>query len=241
VPDAKPTSPPIFTYIDARIPMRCYEHVAALQRSNGAAARGAGFLGEGLHQGQRCCYLAPAALHPGMRSRLRELGLEVDRQVKKQALLFPPPVMEADDLLDWMKAFFAAAEAAHVPAVRWLEDGIWTPPARIPVPLFFEFHSHLNYLVKQYPSVALCQYDTDLLDLPHLFSAIAVHRHLLVQGTLVRDNPFYIPAEKFLTLSTEEREHDLRGAFREVGFDLERLFSTLAGYGRLQQPESPGP
>ena len=115
-----------------------------------------------------------------------------------------------------------------------------TKPADISVPQFFELHSHLNYLVKQYPSVALCHYDTEHLEIPHLFSAIAVHRHLLVEGTLVRDNPFYIPAEKFVAMSPEDRERDLRDVFREVGFDLEKLLSTLAGYGQLQRPGPPG-
>jgi hypothetical protein len=87
--------------------------------------------------------------------------------------------------------------------------------------------------------VALCHYDTEHLEIPHLFSAIAIHRHLLVEGTLVRDHPFYIPAEKFLTMSPEDRERDLRDVFREVGFDLEKLLSTLAGYGQLQRPTTP--
>jgi len=76
------------------------------------------------------------------------------------------------------------------------------------------------------------------LEIPHLFSAIAVHRHLLVEGTLVRDNPFYIPAEKFLSMNLEDRDHDLREVFREVGFNVERLLSTLAGYGHLQRPSA---
>jgi hypothetical protein len=74
------------------------------------------------------------------------------------------------------------------------------------------------------------------MEVPQVFSAIAVHRHLLVEGTLVRDNPFYIPAEKFLAMNPEDRERDLRDVFREVGFNLEKLFSILAGYGQLQGP-----
>ena len=238
--DQSPTSPPIFTYIDARIPVRCYEHLAVVHRGGVSAVRGAEFMSEGLHRGQRCCYLAPAALHPGMLTRLRELGVNVERHLDDQTLQFLPQVPDAGDLLDWAKRFFAEAETAHAPAIRWLEEGVGAKPAGISMPQFFELHSRLNYLVKQYPSVALCQYDTEHLEIPHLFSAIAVHRHLLVEGTLVRDNPFYIPAEKFLAMSPEDRERDLRDVFREVGFDLEKLFSTLAGYGQLQRPAPPG-
>ena len=238
--DQLPTSPLVFTYIDVRIPVHCYEHMAIIRHGGASASPGAEFMSEGLRLGHRCCCLTSAALHPGMVTRLRELGVDVEQHLDDQTLQFPPQAPDADDLLDWAKTFFAEAETAHAPAVRWLEEGVWAKPAGISVRQFFELHTRLNYLVKQYPSVALCQYDTEHLEVPHLFSAIAVHRHLLVEGTLVRDNPFYIPAEKFLAMSPEDRERDLRDVFREVGFDLEKLLSTLAGYGQLQRPAQLG-
>ena len=231
-----PTSPHIFTYLDARIPVRCHEHMAIVHRRGASAARGTEFVSEGLRLGHRCCCLAPAPRRAGLLTRLRELGVELQRHLDDKTLQFPPEAPDADDLLDWAKRFFAEAETAHAPAVRWLEEGVGAKPAGISVPQLFELHARLNYLVKQYPSVALCQYDIEHLEIPHLFSAIAVHRHLLVEGTLVRDNPFYIPAEKFLAMSPENRERDLRDVFREVGFDLGKLLSTLAGYGKLQRP-----
>ena len=89
-------------------------------------------------------------------------------------------------------------------------------------------------MVKHYRSVVLCQYDVKLLKIQHVFAVIAVHRHLLVEGALVRDNPFYIPAEKYLAMSTEERGRDLRDVYHAVGFDVKKLLTTLAGYGQLQ-------
>ncbi len=239
MPDQRPTSPRIFTYLDARIPVCCYEHLAVVHRDGASAARGAEFLREGLRLGHRCCYLAPSALQSDMRTRLRQLGLDVERHRNNQTLQFPPPALNAGDLLNGAKRFFADAEDAHAPAVRWLEEGVGVKPAGISVPQFFELHARLNNLVKHYPSVALCQYHIEHLEVPHLFSAIAVHRHLLVKGVLVRDNPFYIPAEKFVAMSPEDRERGLRDVFREVGFDLEKLLSTLAGYGQLQRPGPP--
>jgi len=241
LPDPLPKPPPIFTYLDARVPVRCYEHMAIVHRGSATAARGAEFVSEGLDRGHRCCCLAPADRRPIMLARLREMGVDVERHLAGQMLQFPPQTPDAGDFLRWAKRFFAEAETAHAPAIRWLEEGAWAKPAGISVTQLFELHARLNYLVKQYPSVALCQYDIEQLEVPHLFSAIAVHRHLLVEGTLVRDNPFYIPAEKFLAMSPEDRERDLRDVFREVGFDLGKLFATLAGYGQLQRPAPPGP
>ena len=220
--------------------MRCNEHLAILQSGGGAAAQGAEFLSEGLRRGHLCCCVAPAALRPDMLTRLRQCGVEVERHLHNQTLQFPMAAQDRGELLEWAKRFFAEAETARAPAVRWLEEGVWAKPADASVPQFFELHSRLNYLVKQYPSVALCRYDPDEVEIPHLFSAIAVHRHLLVEGTMVRDNPFYIPAERFVAMSPEDREADLRNVFREVGFDLGKLLSTLAGYGQLQRPAPPG-
>ena len=238
--ESLPTSPRIFTYLDGQIPLHCHEHVAIVHRGSASAAWGAEFVSEGLRRGHRCCYMASASLHSGMRTRLRELGVDVERYLGDQTLQFPPQAPDADDLLDGAKGFFAEAETAHAPALRWLEEGVGAKPAGISVSRFFELHARLNYLVKYYPSVALCQYDVEQLEPPHLFSAITVHRHLLVEGTLVRDNPFYIPAEKFIAMSPEDRERDLRDVFREVGFNLEKLLSTLAGYGQLQRPAAAG-
>jgi hypothetical protein len=239
--DQPPASGRIFTYLGARIPVRCNEHIAIVQQGDSAEAWGMDFLSEGLRMGHRCCCVAPAASRFGMLTRLREFGTEVERHLCDETLQFPMAAQGAGELLDWAKRFFAEAETARAPGVRWLEEGVWAKPTDISVPQFFELHSRLNYLVKQYPSVALCRYDTEQLEIPHLFSAIAVHRHLLVEGTLVRDNPFYIPAEKFLAMSPEDRERDLRDVFREVGFDLAKLLSTLAGYGQLQAPAPPEP
>ncbi len=231
-----PTSPQIFTYLDGRIPVRCHDHVAVVHRGRDSATRGTEFLREGLSRGDWCCCRAPSDSRASVTARLRESGIDVKQLQERRLLQLPPEPLSTGDWLKEAKRFFAQAEAARAPGVRWLEEGIWGRTGRESKLRFFELHSQLNYLVKQYPSVALCFYDTEHLETPELFSAIAVHRHLLVDDTLVRDNPFYIPAEKYLALNPEERGSDLREIYREVGFDLERLLATLAGYGRLQKP-----
>ena len=240
--DQPPTTPPVFAYLDANTPLLCHEHVALLDRGVFGMVRGADFLSQGLRLGEWCCYLAPAGRQGEMLNRLCELGRDAEGYLADQTLQFPGESLRLDALQDWAEGFFAHAERARAPGVRWLHDGTWLGPLNIPAEQFLEFHAHLNYLVKHYPSVALCQYyDVEHLELPHLFSAIAVHRHLLVEGSLVRDNPFYIPAEKFLSMNPEHRDHDLREVFQDVGSDVKTLLSALAGYGRLQKPAKPGP
>ena len=234
-------TPPVFAYLDTGTPLLSHEHLAILHHGALSATCTAGFVSEGLRRGNWCCYLAPPGRREQTLSRLRELGVDVEPRLRDRTLQFPRESLDTDGLRDWARALFVDAEAAHAPGVLWLEEDIWPAAGGIPVEQFFEFHARLNYLVKHYPSVALCQYDVERLELSHLFSAIAVHRHLLVEGTLVRDNPFYLPAEKFLAMNPEHRQHDLCEFFQNVGFDVKSLLSTLAGYGQLQEPPLPGP
>jgi hypothetical protein len=227
---------PLFTYLHGRIPIHRHEHVAILYRDRAEAFSVASFLAEGLQRNDLCVYLAPEDYQAEMLTRLRSLPVEVDRHTRDGSFRLHHGLDTLQSLQEWTKAVFTDAERAAAPSLRWLEEGLW--PARVGFPMtqFFEFHALLNYQVKHYPSVALCQYDLEQIAIHDLFTAIAVHRHLLVEGTLVRDNPFYIPAEKFLPLTPEERERDLLRLFRDVKFDVMRLLVALTGYAQLQQP-----
>ena len=224
-----------FTYFYGRIPLHLHEHVAVLYRTREEAFCAASFLAEGLKHNNLCVYLPPDDYQVEMLSRLRALPLEVDRHTREGSLRVHRGLDTLQLLQKWTQAIFDDAERAAVPSLRWLEEGLWPAPLGFPMPHFFEFHALLNYQVKHYPSVALCQYDLERIETPHLLTAIAVHRHLVVEGALVRDNPFYVPAEKFLPMSPAERERDLLRLFREVQFDVSKLLSALAGYAQVQQ------
>jgi hypothetical protein len=219
--------------------MAPHEHVAVLYRGRAAALALAPFLGEGLERRDVCLYLAPRNLHTEMLESLRALGVGTEAYFAKSALRFNEGLGDFREVCKLAEEVFHDAERQGAPGVRWLEEGSWPRAVEFPMQQFFDFHAALNYQVKHYPSVALCQYDLDDIEPQHLLSAIAVHRHLILEGTLVRDNPFYIPAEKFIPLPPAERQRDLLQVFREVGFDMEKLLAALAGYGHMHAGEPP--
>ena len=229
----------LFTHLEGGIPLLRHEHVAVLYRGRENAFRHAQFLSKGIDHGDVCVYLAPPDLHAEM---LRWVGGSNSRAatIESPCLRMHGGPQDFAALQEICRRAFDDAERTGAPAVRWLEDGLWPEAAEFPMPYFFEFHALLNYQVKHYPSAAVCQYDLDRFNSQHLFQAIAVHRHLVVKGELIRDNPFYIPAEKFIPLSAADRERGLVQLYREVGFDLTRLLSTLTGYGRVGgSPKAP--
>jgi len=215
-------------------PLRRHEHVAIFYRGREAAFNAMPFLAEGLRGKDLCVYLAPDDQQAEMLRRLRELSLDVDRHVGDGSFRLHHGLDSLQSLQEWTRAIFGEAERAAATSLRWLEDGLWPAPLGFPMHHFFEFHALLNYQVKQYPSFALCQYDLEKTSPHHLLNAIAVHRHLWVEGALVRDNPFYVPAEKFLPSSPAERKRGLRKLFQDVNFDVGRLLAALVGYARIR-------
>ena len=226
--------PPLFTHLDGGIPILRHEHVAVLYRGRSSAFRHAEFLSEGIERGDVCVYLAPPDYHAEMLAKVRNLNPHAHGSDVAGRLRMHQGATDFDSLRELCQQTFDQAERAGAPAVRWLEDGLWPAAAEFPMPHFFEFHALLNYQVKHYPSAALCHYDLECFSTQHLFQAIAVHRHLIVEGALVRDNPFYIPAEKFIPLAPDDRERDLTRLFREVEFEMPKLLAALAAYGRLR-------
>ena len=216
------------------ISLNRHEHVAVLYRGRAQAFGAVSFLAEGLKGNDLCVYLAPDDYQVEMLSRLRALPVEVDRRIEEGSFRLHHGLDTFQSLREWTQAVFTDAERASAPLLRWLEEGLWPASLGFPMPHFFEFHALLNFQVKHCPSLALCQYDLDQIETHHLLTAIAVHRHLVVEGALVRDNPFYVPAEKFLPLSPAERDHDLLRLFKDVRFDVRELLATLAGYARLR-------
>ena len=216
-----------------------HEHVAVLYRGRAATFRFASFLAEGVERHDVCLYLAPRSFHSEMVECLRALGIDPEAHFQKRSLRLSEGLEDFRELCQSAEQVFHDAEREGAPGVRWLEEGSWPKAVGFPMQQFFDFHAALNYQVKHYPSVALCQYDLNQIEPQHLLSAIAVHRHLILDGTLVRDNPFYIPAEKFIPLAPRERQRDLAQVFREVGFDTEKLLAALVGYGRMEPGETP--
>ena len=224
-------SPPLFTKLGGRFPIARHEHVAVLYRAN--PFRFASFLAEGLAKNDLCFYVAPESLHRGILSAIRALDLNPASFVASRQLCLEAGSSDWAALQKMLPRALARAERLGAPALRWLEEGGWATPAGLPMSRYFEFHALINYQVKHYPGAAVCQYNLDSLDPSQLPAVLAVHRHLIVENTFVRDNPFYIAPERYLPQSAEERERHVAGLFREVGFNVEKLLENLAGYGSL--------
>jgi hypothetical protein len=229
---------PLLAHFDGRYPIFAHDHVAVFYRGQSAAPRMAPFISEGLKRGDLCHFLAPATLHAEILTSIRAARLDPEPYLHSQSLRLREGFPDLTELCRNTQQTFADAERASAPALRWVEEGCWAQRAGFSAESFFETHVLMNYQVKHYPSTALCHYSLDRIEPEWLFPALASHRHLLIEDALVRDHPFYIPAEKFIPLSSNDRRRSLTGLFREVGFDVSKLLAAIAGYGRIHSDTS---
>ncbi len=247
---------PLLTRLGGSIPLALHEHVALFERSGADTTWLSAFLAEGIERGDFCLVVARRSFSDRLLAELRAQAVEVDSYVRSGRLRLHDATELARHGSTSLTALsgqskgggqsrergigelteqaFKDAESARAPALRWVEDAAWPLEAGLGLDEFFEGHALLNYRVKHYPSVALCCYDLDAIDPPQLFRALAVHRHLIVEKTLVRDNPFYVPPEKFIPMSPQQRERDLMELFRELGFDREKLLAAIRAFGRVR-------
>lgn len=225
--------PSLLTKLEGRFPVGFHEHVAVFHRGSEGAYRFISFLNEGLASGDLCRCTAREDVQGEIIRRLRGLRPDLDLWMQSGQLGFDAGSDDRAALALGMKQTFALAERAHAPALRWLDIAGWAEPAGLPTEHYFELHALMNYQVKHHPSAIICQFELDSLDDESLCAAIAVHRHLIIENTFVRDNPFYLPPEKFWSANEDNRHRDLREAFREAGFDKQKFLTALEGYGRL--------
>jgi MEDS: MEthanogen/methylotroph, DcmR Sensory domain len=231
--------PPLLTTLDGRFPIACHEHVAALYRGVEAAFRFTPFLDEGLASGDYCVIVADENFAHEMLNRLRSIRPGLDDFLNSRQLNFDHGAADLTRMRGRLQNAFAESERADAPALRWLEQAGWKDAVGLPQAQYFEFHALINLQVKHYPSAAICQFPLDSLDALALCSVITVHRHLIIENTFVRDNPFYVPPEKFLSQGEKERYQQAEKALREVGFETDKLLAALEGYGKLHPESAP--
>lgn len=231
--------PSLLTTLEGRFPIARHEHVAAFYRGREDAFRFVSFLNEGLASGDLCCCVGDAKFEGEMLARLRGLCPDLDSFIRSRQLTCHRGAPEAIALRDHLQEVFARAERQRAPALRWLEQEGWAEAAGLPTAHYFEFHALMNFQVKHYPSAAICQFALDGLDPRALCAAIVVHRHLIIENTYVRDNPFYVPPEKYLSLGDKERHREIEKAIRDVGFNTDKLLAALQGYGQIHAGADP--
>jgi hypothetical protein len=170
------------------------------------------FLITGLKQGEKCSYVVDTHTADQVRALLHGQGMDVTAAEASGQLVILHETeaytlggfFDPDRMIAFTASAVEAAIAEGYHAIRGAGEMSWVLRGHPGSNRFVEYEARANRdLFPNYPVTGLCQYEWQKFGLPLLLDVICTHPTIMV-GTKVYDNPYYIPAAKFLT-----RKHSL--------------------------------
>jgi PAS domain S-box-containing protein len=171
------------------------------------------FMRIGLARGEKCIYIADDGTENTVRGAMRAGGIEVERAVASNALVF----MHKEQAYlthgtfdpDWMFTFWKAATSQAMsegcPVLRITGETQWVLRGGAGLQRWMEYESRLTHVFAETNFFALCQYNRQLFPPELILDVIRTHPTVIFRGTVCR-NMYHVPAEAFLGTDTSARE-----------------------------------
>jgi len=167
----------------------------------------AAFLITGLRRGEKCDYIVDTHTADQVRALLHEQGVDVTAAEASGQLVILHETetytrggfFDPDQVISsWITSIETAiAEGYHT--IRGAGEMSWVLRGHPGSNRFVEYEAKLNRdLYPNYPVTGICQYEWQRFGLPLLLDVICTHPIIII-GTKVYENPYYIPAAEFLT------------------------------------------
>jgi len=190
------------------------------------------FLVTGLRQGEKCLYAVDTHTADQVRALLHEQGVEVSTAEASGQLVILHETetytregfFDPDQMIAFIVTAVETAIAEGHHALRVVGEMSWVLRGHPGSNRLIEYEAKLNRdLFPKYPITSLCQYEWRRFDLPLLLDVICTHPIIMV-GTTVYHNPYYIPAAEFLN-----RKHSLS--------DLQHWMDALVKLKEVEEKE----
>jgi len=202
-------------------------HIYAVPKEWNAAVTD--FLIIGLRQSEKCLYIVDTHTADQVRALLHEQGVDVTAAEASGQLVISHQTeaytregfFDPDQTIALAVTTVETAIAEGYHALRGVGEMSWVLRGYSGSKRFIEYEAKLNRdFFPKYPIIGLCQYEWQRFDIALLLDVICTHPIIMV-GTAVYDNPYYVPAAEFLN-----RKHSLT--------DLLHWMDTVA---KLKQAE----
>lgn len=174
---------------------------------------------DGFERGEKATHIVAAENREPYLRRLAEAGIDVKRRMDTGQLeVLPWTDMYVRDHRFDQDAMLASVEALIQPGARAGYPHTmlvghhmdWVFADKPAVNNLLEYEARLNHLLSKYAAPVICNYDLSKVSAAVAIDIIRTHP-LVIIGGLMRENPFFVPPDKFL-----EEMHNRR-AGREAG------------------------
>jgi signal transduction histidine kinase len=167
----------------------------------------------GLERGEKCIYAADEKTASGVIEALHAMGIDVDEAVNSGRLTVASEKdtylrdghFEPDKMIRFWADALEPAIASGFSGLRVVGEAPWALGGDLGTGPFIEYEAKLNYFVRDHPVVVTCQYDRNRFSPEVILHVIRTHP-IVIYGSFVCSNPYYVPPEEFLAPNHTEME-----------------------------------
>jgi PAS domain S-box-containing protein len=171
------------------------------------------FIRIGLERGEKCIYIADDGAVGDVRQAMQSEGIDVDRAIASKALVLATKdqtyLEHGSFHPDWMFTFWKEttqlALSEGFSAVRATGETEWVLRGARGLERWMEYESRLTHTLSVSNCSALCQYNRRLFPPEVILDVIRTHP-MVVYGSTVCRNLYYVPPEEFLGANQTARE-----------------------------------
>lgn len=192
--------------------LRDYRHVCALFATPDDEYRVLlPFIRDGLRNGERGIHVIPDAREDHL-DRLREVGIDVDATQRSgqlevlgsRATYLRDGRFDQNTMLDFIRHALEAGRSLGFSRTRLIAHAELVMTSFDGANDFIEYESRLNYLLPRYEDPVICTYDLSQISASIAVDVLRTHP-LAIIGTVVHENPFFVPPDTLLTELRDRR------------------------------------
>ncbi len=174
------------------------DHIGYFWESDADFDRGVGFLSVGLLGRDTCFVFGYDEANERVLDSLRKRGLEVERFIAEGRLHVLGGSESGEAMMADIGAAFQQALAGGAPTLRLLGNLGWGREHWPADDAILEFEAKVTEAARQFPCVIVCMYDVHALSGRVLLKGGFQTHPLTVYDAELKQNPNYIPVERFL-------------------------------------------
>jgi PAS domain S-box-containing protein len=171
------------------------------------------FIRIGLDRGEKCIYIADDGTVGDVRQAMQSAGIDVERATASKALVLATKeqayLEHGSFHPDWMSTFWKEATQLAMTegfsALRATGETEWVLRGGRGLERWMEYESRLTHTLSESNCSALCQYNRRLFPPELILDVIRTHP-MVVYGSMVCRNLYYVPADEFLGTNQTARE-----------------------------------
>src|SRR5438874_5457987 len=187
------------------------------------------FIRIGLDRGEKCIYIADDGTVGDVRQAMQSEGIDVERATASKALVLATKeqayLEHGSFHPDWMFTFWKEATQLAMSegfsALRATGETEWVLRGGRGLERWMEYESRLTHTLSESNCSALCQYNRRLFPPELILDVIRTHP-MVVYGSTVCRNLYYVPANEFLGTNQTARE-------------VERLLTNIRERARVEE------